>query len=180
MVTSGLLAFVLVMVLTNERDRMMTVGVAALDLEPGQVLGASSVDFVELPAAVGALEGLVGPDVLTGSWHVAVEVPRGVLLRASDLTTDGPDARRVMSFAVDARVSGMEWVEPGDHIDLVGVVGGHAEFVARSLVVAGVDHAAGLGRQDVTFTVSVEPGDELRIVAALAEGGLHVVRAARG
>lgn len=182
MLIAGLLAFLLVLVVLRDRGAVVSVAVATAPLEPGATLDAGDVRFVELPAAISELEGIVGPSTLeTGDgWRVASGVPAGALLRATDLVAGSDDPRRLMSFALESSQAVGGAVGTGDVIDVVAVRDGQAAFAATGLVVAAVDSADGPGRANVTFTVGVDRGEDLKIAEALADAEVHVVRAPDG
>ena len=156
----------------------MTVAVAADDLDIGVAVDASSLGFIELPAAIGAVTALVGPDTLSGAagWRTIAAVPRGALVRTSDVVPGLRDDRRLMSVSVgrDRAVGGV--ITAGDCVDLVSVVDRRGDYVARDVPVADIDPGSGLGRDTVTLVIVITFGADLRIAEALSAGEFHIVR----
>ena len=182
MLIAATLAFALVLVVLRDRAALVTVAVAGADLEPGAAFDRGSVDLVELPAAVSQLSALFDPGSFESEskWHVVSPVPGGAMLRSSDVAPGSSDRRRLMSLAVDTDRAVGGVIEPGDLIDVVAVRDGEAGFVVTGVPVTFVDGGPSVGRSSVTLTVSVDPGQELRIAEALATGDLHIVRASGG
>ena len=181
MVTSGLLAFVLVYVISSDQVQTVPIAVAAHDLQPGQEVDAASIERLDVPASLGERIGLPPGDLLQFEepLTVARTVSRGMPIRSVDVADRSPSSSRLLALPLELPVSFAEWIAPGDRVDLVSVVDGEAVFVATSVLIAAIDAGSGIGRRDMSLTLAVEPGQELAIVAASDRGGLHVVREAR-
>ncbi len=181
MVTSGLLAFLLVFVISSDDTETVAVAVAAHDLLPGHEVEAASIERLDVPVSLGERVGLPPAELLDGDEPVTVAraVARGMSIRPIDVADTSPSASRLMAVPLELPVSLAEWIAPGDRIDLVSVVDGEAAFVATSVLVAAVDGADGIGRRELSLTLAVGGGQELAIAAAIDRGDLHVVRNAR-
>ena len=182
MVVAGALAFLLVLVVLRDRTATTTVVVAATELEAGTVAEASRFRFVELPAEVGMLEGLVDPSsvaaLIDTGWALDASVGEGVPLRIADFAEVAAGGGvRVMSIALDGPSAVNGALEAGDRVDIVGGDAARSEFVAVDVEVVAVDVGAGsIGRAGVTVSLVVTPDQALRITSALAGSNTHLIR----
>ena len=181
MISAGLLAFMLNVLVLRSKDETVEVSVAAQSIAAGSRLrvedigyrsiaaGGPFVDRVLLP---GAIEPLVG--------HIVIrDIDSGDPLLADDLrAAAAPDGGRAMNIPVppDQAVGAALFV--GDRVDVIGVDDAGSHFVARAIEVLHV--ALGSGRPSgdrFGVTVAVSDQEALAIAAAIDGGSVHLVRA---
>jgi Flp pilus assembly protein CpaB len=185
MVVSGLLAFVLVAVLTADRRQVVNVAVALEDIGSGVALRQAMFTRAELPADSELADGLVRYDDLAdGSVISDTPVAAGDALRRSDLrTSGGTEGLRSVSIPVARSHAVGGAIEVGDVVDVIDLVDGTATFVVTGAEVARLaadSSAGGLtggATQEFYVVVLVDARGALAIAQSLADGAVDVVLA---
>jgi Flp pilus assembly protein CpaB len=183
MIVSGLLAFVLVAVVTADRRQVVHIAVARDDIASGVVLRQSLFTRAELPADSELADGLVPYEELAdGSAISDRAVSTGDALRRSDLSTGGDnDGLRSVSIPVARAHAAGGAIEVGDRVDVIDVVDGSATFVVSGAEVARVPQDSASGgitggaTQEFHVVVLVDAAGALAIAEAVADGTVDVV-----
>jgi Flp pilus assembly protein CpaB len=184
MIVAGLLTFVLIASVLQDRGATVTVAVAARALEPGTALGPGSVRYVEV-AADSALGRSLLNRAEVGEGKVAVRrVAAGEPLTASDLRSSAAPAQlRAMSLAVSSEHAVGGQLAVGDRVDIVTVEERRASYIARDVEVLAVPGKGkgGIGSVGASgggyfVTVAVDGDVALRLAVALREGKLEILR----
>jgi hypothetical protein len=183
MIVSGLLAFVLVAVVTADRRQVVTIAVARDDIASGVPLDQDLFERAELPAD-SELANVLVPygELAEGTAVTGRAVNAGDALRRSDVRT-GVDTQglRSMSIPVARAHAAGGAIKVGDLVDVIDVVDGTATFVVTGAEVAGVsdDSAAGGitggATQEYFVVVLVDAPGALAIAQALSDGTVDVV-----
>lgn len=180
MVAAGAAFFVLGLLAVGDGPPLR-VWAASADVTAGTTLTAGMVEAVELRAADEVASRLVPADRPVAGEVTANSLQAGELLSAGDLRSAvAGDGARPLAIAVpvsQVRAVGGR-VQVGDRVDVVRVVSGEAEWVARDLRVLAVGAAgstAGLGG-GWQVTVAVDEATAGRLVVALDAGEVTVVR----
>lgn len=182
MVVAGVLAFLANFVLLRGGDDSVPVLAAAVDLQPGRLVGGGDLRTVRLSAGGEVLGSLIAGDALdTVVGKVVVRrLSAGELFRPDDLGTPAASlGRRAMAVPVepDHAVGGS--LRVGDRIDVIAVASGLAEYVlsaAEVLDVSSGDRGAFAAPGSFYVVVAVDADGALRLAEAIRAGTLEVVR----
>lgn len=182
MVAAGVLAFLTNFVLLRGGDDSVPVVAAAVDLEPGRIVGGGDLRTVRLSAGGEVLGSLVAGDALDAVVGKVVlrRLSAGELFRPDDVGTPAaPLGRRAMAVPVepDHAVGGS--LRVGDRVDVIVVSSGAAEYVLTSAEVLDVssgERGAFAAPGGFYVVVAVDAEDALRLAEAIRAGTLEVVR----
>jgi Flp pilus assembly protein CpaB len=178
-----ILAFVLNLLVLQDRSSTTLVAVADRALATGSAMDQSSIRLVPVDSDFEGLPGLVTEDDLGSldDWVLARPVPAGNLLDRTALVRPGSGAGlRSMSLPVPVEHAAGGALAPGDRVDVIAVTDGVADFVAVDLEVTTVSEAGSGAIGTISayhVVVNVEPADALRLAEALAAGPVEIVRA---
>lgn len=177
-----ILAFVLNLIVLQDRDETVLVAIADESLVAGSHLEPGSLRVVPIDADFAGLPDLITEDELAGldGWVLARSVPREGLLDESMLVRPGPGSgMRSMSIPVPVEHAAGGGLVPGDRVDVISVVDGSARFIAVDLEVLAIsDTSSGpIGStSDYHLVVGVSPSDALGLAQAISAGSLEVIR----
>jgi Flp pilus assembly protein CpaB len=183
MLLSGLLAFLLVLVVLRDRSEVISVAVAAVDIEAGTTLSDQDVTMVELGNADDALiAALLDEDEVgaatSDQWIATQTIVAGTALRQSDFSPQLANTDlRAMSIEIDPGNAVNGAIGVGDRIDVITVRKGVARYVvtnAEVVAVSGVDSS--ISSSGFTVTIAVDGATSLRLASALNLGDLEIVR----
>ena len=181
-VTSGLLAFLLILGWMRGQEDLIEVAVASDIIRSGNVVTQGMIDFVEVPAAGSFGERFVSPDEarrLTDSVATRTVTSGEPLLDTDLRTVATPAGLRAMSLPLDInRAVGGE-LAVGDRVDVIGVDDAGPHYIATDVEVLDVPgaRAGTFGATDgFAVTLAVDDEQALALAGALAEGELHVLR----
>lgn len=184
MIVSGLLAFLLVMVVLSDRGATRSVAVAAIDIEAGSSLAPHHIRFAEVSETDAVivdafLDAGTIDAIMEESWVATRSIPAGTPVRQADLRPAATaTGLRAMSLPIDVRHAVNGSVVAGDRVDIIVVRDGQATYLATSVEVIAVSSSSGgVGRGDFAITVSTDAETSLAIAAALETGGVEIVRA---
>lgn len=178
-----ILAFVLNLLVLQDRSSTTLVAVADRALATGSAVERSSIRLVPVASDFEGLAGLVTEDDLGSldDWVLARSVPAGGLLDRAALVRPGSGSgMRSMSLPVPIEHAAGGALASGDRVDVIAVADGVARFVAVDLEVTSVS-AAGSGAIGTIsayhVVVNVEADEALSLAEALATGPVEIVRA---
>ena len=136
MIAAGLLAFVLTVALLQDRSTTATVLVANTEILPGAAVTNDMVSEVDLPATSDLVNSIVAPDLFTPGMIAAQRVAAGDPLTKTALAPlNSTSGMRAMSLPID-RINAVGGdLTPGDRVDIIGVDGATARYVAVDLEV---------------------------------------------
>lgn len=177
-----ILAFVLNLLVLQDRSSTTLVAVASQPLTAGSVFDPSTVRLVPVDSG---FEGL--PDLLTEEeidslegWVLSRSVGEGGVIDDSALVAPGSSSGlRSMSLPVPVEHAAGGALVAGDRVDVISVDDGAAEFVAVDLEVVSVSQGSSGGIGTVSshhVLVNVEAADALALAAALDRGSVEIVR----
>lgn len=178
-----ILAFVLNLLVLQDRSSSTLVAVADDALSTGSALDGSSIRLVPVDSDFEGLPGLLTEaDVASlEGWVLARPVAAGALIDQSALVRPGTaSGLRSMSLPVPIERAAGGSIVAGDRVDVIAVADGTARFVATDLEVTAVSTPDSGGIGAITthhVVVSVESGDALALAEALAAGPVDVLRA---
>ena len=180
MISAGLLAFLLNVLIIRGKGETVEVLVAAHPIAAGSRLAADDIasefvdaegPFVDRVLAREAVTPLLG--------HVVVrDVGSGDPLLVDDLRpAAAPDGGRAMSIPIDADHAVGAALYVGDRVDVISVDAGESRFIATGIevlrVAVGDNRAAG---DRFGVTVGVSEAEALAIAEALDRGSIHLLR----
>lgn len=177
-----ILAFVLNLLVLQDRDATTLVAVADQRLVAGTPIEPSSLRLVPVDSGFEALPNLVTDQDLAGfhDWVLSRSIPEGGLIDRTALVEPGEGASlRSMSLPVPAEHAAGGALVEGDRVDVISVIEGEARFVAVDLeVVAVSDRASGaIGSiSEFHVVVGVTAEQALDLARALDAGSIEVVR----
>jgi Flp pilus assembly protein CpaB len=177
-----ILAFVLNLLVLQDRSATTLVAVADRHLVAGSVFSPGAVRLVPVDSGFEGISTLITEDDLSGfeGWVVQRSIPSNGLVDVSALVEPGsPSGLRSMSVPVAIEHAAGGSLRAGDRVDVISVVDGRGSYVAVDLEVIAVSEAAGtsIGSTSgyhVVLAVSAE--DALRLAEAIDGGSLEVVR----
>jgi Flp pilus assembly protein CpaB len=178
-----ILAFVLNLLVLQDRSATTLVAVADRPLTAGSPLDPASLRLVPVDSGFEGLPDLITDgdlDLLEG-WVLSRPIAEGGLVDASALVEPGSTSGlRSMSLPVPVEHAAGGALVPGDRVDVISVVDGNPIFVAYDLEVISVSET-GSGSIGVSsayhVVVGVEPAEALDLAGALDGGSIEVVRA---
>lgn len=184
MVASGLLAFVLVVTLLQDRTVTAGVLVADTDILPGTAITPDLVTEVEIPANSDLVGTLATFDSIAGDIRAGQRIAAGDPITLTAIApASTPSTLRAMSIPID-RVDAVGGdLAIGDRVDVLAVVDADARYVAAGLEVLGAQNpnsgGGGLGSPTLTtyyVVVAVDADTALAIAAAMDTGQVSLVR----
>lgn len=183
MVISGILAFLLVLVVLRDRAEVVTVAVAVANIEAGTALVEQDVAMVEMGDADPELAAaLLNQDAVQAAvsdgWVAAQTITAGTVLRESDFSPQLANTDlRAMSIEIDPGNAVNGAIGVGDRIDVITVRKGVARYVvtnAEVVAISGVDSS--ISSSGFTVTIAVDGPTSLRLASALNLGDIEIVR----
>lgn len=183
MIAAGLLAFVLVVSLLQDRTRTVKVLAARNDIFPGAAVSADQVKEISIPAGSPLAPSMATMASLGGGATAAQRIKAGDPITLTALSPQtNTSGRRAMSIPIDrSRAVGGD-LAPGDRVDVIAVNGTEATYVAVDLEVLRTQAASGGGAlssssiNDYYVTVSVDDKEALGIALALQTGKVSILR----
>lgn len=178
-----ILAFVLNLLVLQDRSSTTLVVVADRALATGSVMDQSSIRLVPVDSDFEGLPGLITEDELDSlvGWVMARPMPAGSLLDRASLVRPGSGSGlRSMSLPVPVEHAAGGALAAGDRVDVIAVTDGVADFVAVDLEVTSVSESGSGAIGTISayhVVVNVEPDDALRLAEAIAAGTVEIVRA---
>jgi len=177
-----ILAFVLNLLVLQDRSATTLVAIADRSIAAGNILELDAVRLVPVDSAFEGLGALLDEDDLARyeGWVVDRSIAEGSPVDASALTAPGPaSGARSMSLPVPIEHAAGGSLSAGDRVDVIAVQDGVAGFVAVDLEVIRVAETA-TGSIGVTGTyhvvVAVEADEALRLAEALEAGSMELIR----
>ena len=180
MISAGLLAFLLNVLIVRSKAETVEVLVAAHPITAGSRLATQDIAYQFVDAEGPFVDRVLSRETITPFFgHVVVrDVDSGDPLLADDLRpAAAPDDGRAMSIPIapDHAVGAALYV--GDRVDVIAVHDGESRFVATGIEV--LDVAAGDNRpagDRFGITVAVSGLEALAIAEALDRGTVHLIR----
>lgn len=184
MVLSGLLAFLLIASVLDDRSERLVVATARGDIAAGTTITADLVEPARLPAGTPLADRLATLDeVRRGRWTVSQPIAAGDPIRRSDLLASGERSTlRSMSIPVARENAVGGALRVGDRVDVIDVVEGQSAFVVSGAQVTklpATSVSGGLTRgveRDFFVVVQVSAEEALALAEALADGKVDIVR----
>lgn len=185
MVAAGLLAFILVVSILQDRDLTTGILVADAEILPGDRLTPDLVTEIQVPAdsdlvgQVATQADLAGGDLSAGHRLV----PGDPITLSALAPAATPSGLRAMAVPIDRIHAVGGDLAPGDRVDVISVMGGTASYIALDLEV--IDTQAADGRTGALsgsalstyyVTVSVDDQTALALALALDAGAVSVLR----
>lgn len=177
-----ILAFVLNLLVLQDRSSTTLVAVADRPLSAGSAVDASALRLVPVDSGFEGLPGLITEDELDAlnGWLLARPVGAGALIDDSALIEPGAaSGLRSMSLPVPVEHAAGGSVVAGDRVDVISVVEGNARFVAVDLEVIAVAEAASGAIGTVSgyhVVVAVEGEEALALAGSLDRGSIELIR----
>lgn len=177
-----ILAFVLNLLVLQDRSATTLVVVADRPLAAGSTLDADAVRLVPVDSSFEGMTGLVTADQLAffNGWVVERSVSEGGLVDVSALVEPGSaSGLRSMSLPVPIEHAAGGSLASGDRVDVISVEDGVAGFVAVDLEVIEVSEVASGSIGSISsfhVVVAVTPEQALRLAEALDADSLEMVR----
>lgn len=184
MVVAGLVTFVLVASVLQDRSETEQVWVVDADVAPGAAIEASDLVAVEVAADA----PLLGPLLRVADGVPVGRVRNGVVagepLLASDLVpVDESSVGRTFTIPIDTMVVDGLGLIRGDRVDVIGsFLGGEMGYVVVDVEVVrlpGVSTSgafAAAGSRTTWVTVSIDDAQALALSAAIDRGEVQLVR----
>lgn len=177
-----ILAFVLNLLVLQDRSATTMVAVADRPLTTGSAVASHVVRLIPIETSFGALDGLVTEEDLDhfDGWVVGRALDEGDLIdRASLVQPGGGSGLREMSVPVAKEHAAGGVLAPGDRVDVISTQDDVAFYVAAGLEVTGVAESDGgaIGTTGQYHVVVAVTSDEaLAIAEAIAAGSVEIVR----
>jgi Flp pilus assembly protein CpaB len=177
-----ILAFVLNLLVLQDRSSTTLVLVADQPLAPGSMLDPTSVRLVPVDSSFEGVDSLISEGEMSEyeGWILRRRVPSGGLLGPQDLAAPASmTGLRSMSLAVPLEHAAGGSLVAGDRVDVISVVEGTADYVAVGLEVIAVTDGGAGSIGSITahhVVVAVEADQALRLAEALDTGSMELVR----
>jgi Flp pilus assembly protein CpaB len=177
-----ILAFVLNLLVLQDRDGTTLVAVADEALSAGATIEPDVVRLVPIESGFAGLPDLVTESELRSKdgWVLSRSLAAGGLIDETVLVQPGPGSGlRTMSLPVAIEHAAGGNLGPGDRVDVISVVDGVAEYIAIDLEVLAASQipSGSLGSSSgYHVVVSVTPQDGLELASALDSGSIEVLR----
>lgn len=177
-----ILAFVLNLLVLQDRSATTLVAIADEPLVVGSILEPGSIRLVPVDASFAGLEPLVDDEELSryAGWVLAQSVPVGGLVASDDLVPpESATGLRTMSLPVPLEHAAGGTLVPGDLVDVISVDDGTARFIATGLEVIAIsdDGSGSIGSvASHHIVVAVDAAEALRLAEALEAGSMELVR----
>lgn len=185
MVVSGLLAFLLSLVVLTSHDATITVYVAKSDIVAGKSISTSLFE-PKLVKSTSLDSQFVSKDTLTSDkkYFAARSIRAGEPLTVGALTPDAQQTDvRLLSIPIDKNLAVAGAISRGDRIDIIATPDGEcATRVLRNLEVVVTPSSSGggaLGGGSGSYTITVaidKAGDDLTLAGVIASGKFQVVK----
>lgn len=184
MVVAGLLTFVLVASVLQDRSETEQVWVVDTDVAPGAAIEASDLVAVEVAADAPLLGPLLRVTDGVPIGRVRNGVVAGEPLLASDLVAvDESSVGRTFTIPIDTMVVDGLGLIRGDRVDVIGSsIGGDMGYVVVDVEVVRLPGAstsgafAAAGSRTTWVTVSIDDAQALALSAAIDRGEVQLVR----
>jgi len=180
MITAGLLAFLLNVLILREEGEAFDVPVAARAIPAGSRLESTDVSYRYVDADGPFVDRALSRERLASFFGQVVVrgVEAGAPLMADDLRpVAAPDGQRAMSIPIAPDRAVGAALHVGDRIDVMLVQGTRSRFIASGIEVLAVTASShGLSGSGFGLTVAVSPVQALLIASALDSGSVHVLR----
>jgi len=178
----AVLAFVLNLLVLQDRGSTVLVAVADRHIAEGSALTADSLRLVPVDADFDALESMVLEEHISDfeGWIATRSLEAGDLVLNSEIIEPGmTSGMRTMSLPVDPEHAAGGSLVVGDRIDVISVVDGDARFVVANVRVTGVaaSESGSFSSSSYYVVVGVEGHQALLLAKALEDGPLEVIRA---
>lgn len=178
MISAGLLAFLLNVLIIRDRGETVEVPVAAQAVRSGSRLETGDIAYESVDAeGPWADRALARQELSSMIGRVAVrDIAAGAPLLAGDLRpAAAPGAARAMSIPAADQAAGAAFYT-GDRIDVITVNEGRSRFIASGIEVLAVSAAgSGISRGGFGVTVAVSKAQALAIAEALDRGSIHLL-----
>lgn len=177
-----ILAFVLNLLVLQDRGSTALVAVADEPIAAGTVLEGTSLRLVPVDSSFEALPALVQDGDLgsIAGWVTTRSIPAGSPIQFADLVeSESPTGLRSMSLPVSPEHAAGGLIAAGDRVDVLSVRDGVPAFVATDLEVISVaEGAAGSigGLAAHHLVVAVDPDQALDLAQALDSGSIEILR----
>ena len=180
MITAGLLAFMLNVLILRSKGETVEVSVAAQPIAAGSRLQAEDVGYRSIDAEGPFLDRVLSREAIEPLLgHVVLrEINSGAPLLADDVKpAAAPDSARAMNIPItpDHAVAAALFV--GDRVDVIAVDDLESRFVATAIEVLEVSLGGGRTSGDrFGVTVAVSEEQALAIAAAIDGDSVHLLR----
>jgi len=177
-----ILAFVLNLLVLQDRSATTLVAVAEERLAAGSVLGPGDLRLVPVDSGFEGLSDLVTEEqipALDGSLLSRSIEPGGLVDGSALLRPGSGSGLRSMSLPVPSEHAAGGALTPGDRVDVISVIDGNAGYIATDLEVVSVaaESSGAIGTiSDYHVVVSVEADEALELAQALDRGSLEILR----
>lgn len=180
MISAGLLAFLLNVLIIRDRGETVEVPVAAQAIRSGARLETGDIAYESVDAEGPWAERALSRRQLSPMiGRVAVrDIAPGAPLLADDLRpAAAPGAGRAMSIPAAADQAAGAGLYTGDLIDVIAVNEGRSRFIASGIEVLAVSGGGGqTAGSGSGVTVAVSRAQALAIAEALDRGSIHLLR----
>lgn len=177
-----ILAFVLNLLVLQDRSATTLVAVADEPLAAGSIVDIAQLRLVPVDAGFEGLSELITDEELArfDGWVLSRSVPSGGLLDATALVEPGSNSGlRSMSLPVPVEHAAGGTLVAGDRVDVIWVVDGNARYVASDLEVISVAETSTSAISSISgyhIVVQVEADEALDLAGALDAGSVEIVR----
>lgn len=179
MISAGLLAFLLNVLIIRDRGETVEAPVAAQAVRSGSRLETGDIAYESVDAeGPWADRALSRQELSRMIGHVAVrDIAAGAPLLAGDLRpAAAPGGARAMSIPAADQAAGAAFYT-GDRIDVITVNEGRSRFIASGVEVLAVSASgSGISGGGYGVTVAVSRAQALAIAEALDRGSIHLLR----
>lgn len=178
-----ILAFVLNLLVLQDRDSTTLVAIAERPLASGSPVDTSSLRLVPIDSDFEGIDALVTEDEFSGleGWVLARPIPAGAPIEATALVEPGSrSGLRAMSLPVPIEHAAGGALSAGDRVDVIAVTEGAARFVAVDLEVVSVSETGSGAIGSISsyhLVVNVEPEQALELAEAMAAGPVEILEA---
>ena len=180
MISAGLLAFLLNVMLLRDGGVFVDVPVAARAIPAGSRLASADVSYRSVDAEGPFVERALSPEQLASRLGRVVvrDIAAGAPLMADDLRpVPATGGQRAMSIAIAPERAAGAALGVGDRVDVMLVQSGSSRFVATGVeVLATTSGGGGISGSGFGLTLAVSPAQALVIAAALDSGTVHLLR----
>ena len=177
-----ILAFVLNLIVLQDRDATVLVAVADRPIATGSSLEPDSFRLVPIDANFDGLSGLLTEEEFDEyeGWVVVRPLAAGAVIDQSALGAPASTpGMRSMSLPVPVEHAAGGQMGPGDRVDVIAVEGGVAAYVASDLEVVSVSEDSGGGVGSIGsyhIVVNVTGDQALALAEALESDSIELVR----
>ncbi len=185
MVVSGLLAFLLTLVVLNGRQATIQVYVAQEDIVAGKLLSVTQFEINSIPSSKLDARYVSPADFTSGKkYYAARNISKDEPLLVKDKTPEVAQSDvRLLSIPIDKSLAVAGAISRGDRIDIISTPDAEcAVRVLRNLEVvvtptSSSGGALGGGSGSYTITVAIDrAGDDLTLAGVIAAGSFQVVK----